>query len=132
MEKFSKSWLSSKARKKQRKFRFNAPLHTRRHMMSAHFSKELIKEYGRRSYPIRSGDKVKIMRGEFKNVMGKVEGIDAKEMKVFVTGAERSKGEGQPASKYPLDASNLKIISLDLSDKMRKAALDRTKKVKNG
>lgn len=125
---FNKVWLRSKARRKQRKFRFNAPLHVRRKLMSANLSEELQKDYGRRSFPVRIGDKVKVMRGEFKNIIGKVEGIDAKNMKAFVTGAERSKGEGQPASKYPIDASNLKIITLNLDDKMRKAALERTVK----
>jgi len=94
-------------------------------MMACHLNEELQKKYKKRSFPIRSGDKVKILRGEFKGKIGKVESVDTKKMKVFVEGAERSKGEGQAASKYPLDPSNLLIIELNLNDKKRKEALER-------
>lgn len=125
MKEFSKKWINSKAPRKQRKYRANAPKHLRRKMMAANLSAELRKKYGRRSFAIRSGDKVKIMRGEFAGKMGKVEGVDVKRMKIFVEGAEREKGEGQPASKYPIDPSNVKLISLELGDTKRKHALSR-------
>jgi len=125
MKTFSKSWISSKKPGKQRKYRANAPIHTKRKMMAGHLSKELIKEHSKRSFPLRVGDKVKVLRGEFKGTIGKIEQIDVKNMKVFVTGAEREKGEGQPASRRPIDASNIKIITLELGDKKRKAALER-------
>jgi len=127
MKKFSKSWISSKKPGKQRKYRANAPIHTKRKMMAGHLSAELRKEHKKRSFPLRVGDKVKVLRGEFKGKLGKVEQIDAKNMKIFVAGAEREKGEGQPASKRPIDPSNVKIITLELGDKKRKASLERGK-----
>jgi len=125
MKSFGRSWISSKAPRKQRKYRYNAPLHLKHKMVAAHLSEELRKKYKKRSFAVRVGDKVKIMRGEFKGTIGAVEEIDTKRMKVKVAGAERQKGTGQPARKYPLDPSNLKIIELDLKDKERKAALER-------
>jgi len=125
MKKFSKAWISSKAPKKQRKYRANAPLHLRRKMIAGHLSADLKKKHGKRAFPLRAGDKVKILRGDFKGTIGKVESIDAKKMKIYVTGAEREKGEGQPASKYPIAPSNIKIIDLDLTDARRKKALER-------
>jgi large subunit ribosomal protein L24 len=125
MKEFSKKWVSSKAPKKQRKYRANAPLHLRRKMIAAHLSSELRKKHGKRAFALRVGDKVKVVRGSYSGTIGKVEEVDVKNMKVYVSGAERKKGEGQPASRYPVDPSNLKIIGLELSDKRREEVLGR-------
>ncbi|MCD6381372.1 MAG: 50S ribosomal protein L24, partial [Candidatus Aenigmarchaeota archaeon] len=65
-KKFSKKWVSSKEPRKQRKYRYNAPLHIRQKLVSAHLTKELRNELGIRSLPVRKNDRVKIMRGKFK------------------------------------------------------------------
>ncbi len=127
MKEWSKSWINSKAPKKQRKYRYNAPLHIRAKLMSSHLVKELREKYRRRSMPIRKGDKVKILRGSFKSIIGEVEKVDRKNYKIYVKGAERKKAEGQPASPYPIDPSNVTIIELKLDDKKRKAILERSK-----
>ena len=128
MKNWSKSWIKSKAPKKQRKYRANAPLHLRHKMLAAHLNEELRKKYKKRSFPIRKGDKVKIVRGQFKGTIGEIERRDLKHYKVFVKGAEIKKREGQPPSTYPIDPSNVVIIDLKLEDKKRKAALERGKK----
>lgn len=125
MKTFSKKWVKSTAPGKQRKYRANAPLHLRRKMMAGHLSKELIEKHGKRAFPIRAGDKVKIMRGDFKGIIGKVDRVDVKKMKIYIVGAEREKGEGQPASKYPVDPSSVKIIDMDLTDARRKKSLEK-------
>ena len=125
MKKFSRAWISSKQPKKQRKYRAKAPLHLRHKMMAAHLNEELNKKYKKRSFPLRKGDKVKVLRGQFKGTIGEVEKRDTKNYKVFVKGAETKKQEGQPASPYPIDPSNVKIIDLKLEDKKRKEALER-------
>ena len=68
----------SKKPRKQRKFLKLAPLHIRRKMIAAHLSKELREKYKRRSIPVRKGDEVKIMRGEFKGMIGKIVKVDTK------------------------------------------------------
>ena len=74
--KFSISWKGSKQPRKQRKYRANATLHIRHKMISSNFSKELKKRYGKRNFPIRKGDNVKIMKGEFKGKTGKIDIIN--------------------------------------------------------
>ncbi|RLF98976.1 MAG: 50S ribosomal protein L24, partial [Candidatus Wolframiiraptor sp.] len=75
--------VSSKPRK-QRRLLYNAPLHILSKLMSAHLSPELREKYGRRSFSIRVGDRVKILCGEFKGVEGKVTGVDRKRQRVMV------------------------------------------------
>jgi len=70
---FSVKWIGSKQPRKQRKYRANAPLHIKRKFMSANLAKELRKRYGNRSFPLKKGDSIKIMRGEFKGKTGKIE-----------------------------------------------------------
>ena len=72
--------------RKQRKALYTAPLHIRRKIMSANLSKDLRADIGKRSLPIRVGDKVQVVRGDFKGHEGKVESIDAKRYKVTVEG----------------------------------------------
>jgi|FaiFalDrversion2_1042247.scaffolds.fasta_scaffold10397_2 large subunit ribosomal protein L24 len=118
---------SSKARK-QRKFLYNAPLHVRRKLLSAHLSKELQEKYKRRSFPVRVGDEVEVMRGEFKKRTGKVAKVDLKKYKVYIEGLTRKKVEGREKM-VPIHPSNLRIINLNLEDKKRVEALERKLKI---
>ncbi len=115
---FSRSWVSSTQPRKQRKYRYNLMLHLRHKLVSAHLSKELHKQYGLRSIIARVGDKVKVMRGQFKKIVGKIEKIDTKKAKAYVTGVELIKKDGSKA-KYPVHASNLLLLELNLDDKKR-------------
>jgi large subunit ribosomal protein L24 len=119
----------SKKPRKQRKFLFNAPLHLRRKMLSAHLSKELREKYKTRSMPVRKGDEVEIMRGEFKGKKGKVSRVDLKNYKVYIEGITRRKTTGAEVQ-VPIHPSNLRIISLNLNDKKRVEAIE--KKIKKG
>lgn len=121
---YSTKWKASKKPRKQRKYRFNAPLHTRRKFMAAHLSKELITKYQKRNIPIIKGDKVKIMKGQFKNKTGEITQIDIKKFKVYVDLAFVSKRDGTK-SFYPIYPANLLITELKLDDKKRKEALER-------
>ncbi len=122
---FSKKWIRSKQVRKQRKYVYNAPLHIRRKMMSVNLSKELREKYHRRSFPVRTGDKVLVISGQFKGLTGKVEKVMLKKYKVYVEKAEVTKRDGSKA-KYPIHPSNLRIIELNLDDKRRVDALERT------
>lgn len=124
MKKFSKSWKSSKKAKKQRKFRFNAPLHIKGKFLSSHLSKELRAKYKRRNTRVRVGDKVKIAVGQFKGKNGKVERALIKRCKVYVTGIEIIKKDGTKLM-YGLEPSNLIIVELNIEDKERIKALER-------
>jgi len=123
-KKFSKKWKSSKQPRKQRKYRANAPLHIRHKMMAAHLSKELREKYKKRSFPVRKGDKVKVLRGQFKGTIGEIERVDMKNYKVYIKGVEMKKKEGQKIQ-YPVSPSNLMALTLNLEDKKRVKALER-------
>jgi len=122
--KFSNSWIKSKQPRKQRKYRYNAPLHIRQKFVGAHLSKELRKKYGRRSMGLRKGDNIKVMRGQFKDKTGKIDEVSVKRTLVYVKGIEVSKRDGTKA-RYPLHPSNLIITEVDMDDKMRNKVLGR-------
>jgi len=118
----------SKKPRKQRKFLYNAPLHIRRKMISAHLSKELREKYKRRSFPLRKGDEVKVMRGEFKGTIGKIVRVNTKKYKVYVDTVKKKRSVG---TEYlvPISPSNLMITRLNLEDKYRLKMLERGKNV---
>ncbi|MEM3405648.1 MAG: 50S ribosomal protein L24 [Candidatus Pacearchaeota archaeon] len=122
-KKFSIKWKSSKQKRKQRKYRFNAPLHIRKKLISANLSKELRKKYNRRSFPLRKGDLVKIMRGSFKGKSGKIEKINLKKLKVSIEGIQKQKKDGTKINIW-FDPSKLQIIELNLEDKKRLKKLE--------
>lgn len=115
---FSTHWVSSKQVRKQRKYRYNAPLHLRRKFLSAILSKELRKKYNKRNVPLKKGDEVLVMRGKFAKKKGKIIEIDTKKSRVVVEGINRSKLDGTKVNVY-FNASNLMIQSVETSDKKR-------------
>ena len=128
-QKFSVSWTGSKQPRKQRKFRANAPLHLRRKMISVSLSKNLREKHDKRNFPVRKGDNVSIMRGEFKGKSGKIESVNMKKMKVVIDGIYRTKKDGSKVA-VMFEPSNLQIKELVLEDKKRKVSLERKASVK--
>ena len=124
--KFSISWKASKQPRKQRKYLANAPLHIRKKFVRVHLSKELRKKYGKRNIQIKKGDNVKIMKGKFKNKIGKIIEVDLKRSRIIIEGIQVKKQDGSMA-KVPLKASNLQIIELNLNDKKRSGKLEMKK-----
>ena len=114
---------SSKPRK-QRKFLYTAPLHLRREILSTHLSKELREKYKRRALTLRKGDEIQIMRGKFKGKTGKVARVNYKKYRVYVEGITRKRTVGTEAQ-VSLHPSKLKIVNLNLDDKMRQKILER-------
>lgn len=121
---FSNSWKSSKQPRKQRKYLFNSPIKIRHKFLSAHLTRELIKKYNRRSIPLRKGDEVKILRGQFRGKKGKIEDVDLKNLKVFIENIQHTKNDGTKTF-FPLHPSNLIITDLNLTDKKRRAIFER-------
>ena len=116
--------VKSKQPRKQRKALFKAPLHKRQKLVSVHLSPELRAEFGIRSLPVRKDDTVRILRGMMRDIEGKVTEVNLKKIKVFVDGTTREKADGSTVN-LPIHPSNLMIIKLNLSDKRRKAILER-------
>ena len=104
--------------RKQRKARYNAPAHARGKYLSASLSKDLKEKLGKKSLPVRSGDKVRVVRGDFKGHEGKVLTVDYGSYKVTIEEVTLAKPDGTTTF-LPVDPSNLVIIDADLSDDRR-------------
>jgi len=116
--------IKTKKPSKQRKLLYNAPYHVRGKIMAAPLSEELRKEYGCRSLPIRSGDTVRILRGDYKDYEGRVTRVDRKKYRVYVDGVTREKADGTTVP-VPIHHSKVEIIKLNIDDKWRKRILER-------
>jgi len=124
LQKFSKKWKASTQPRKQRKYRYSAPAHIRIKFLRAPLSKELRKKHNKRATLVRKGDKVKILRGQFKGKSGKVESVDSKREKLYIENIQLQKTDGSK-SHYPIHPSKVQITELKLDDKKRSESLKR-------
>lgn len=114
--------LGSAKPTKQRKAVWAAPLHRRHKLMSAHLTLNLMERYGRRALPLRKGDTVRILRGDYKGMEGKIAKVDLKKLKVTVDGVTKEKADGTTIH-VPIAPSHLMITKLNLEDKWRSQRL---------
>ncbi len=119
----------SKQPRKQRYHLFNAPLHVRQKLMTAPLSPELRAKMGVKRLPVRKGDTVRILRGDWKGHEGKVVRVSLKKMRIYVEGATMKRADGTPRY-YPIHPSNVMIIKLDLSDKRRLEIIERKREAR--
>jgi len=100
--------------------------------MSANLSKELRKKYGKRNFPLRKGDVVKIMRGKFKKKTGKILVVDRKRTKIEIEGIQMKKQDGSKAN-VKFNPSVLQISELILEDRRRMESIaNPIKKIEKG
>ena len=116
--------VSSKQPRKQRRARFKAPLHLRHKFISAPLSRELRERYNRRSFPVRKGDTVRVLRGDDKGAEGKVRSVDLKRERITIEGVVIARADMSEVPR-PVHPSNVMITKLDLKDERRAAALER-------
>jgi large subunit ribosomal protein L24 len=114
---------------KQRRMLYQAPDHIRYKLFSAPLSAELQASHGVKTLPVRSGDTVRIMRGDHKGFEGKISKIDRGNYRIYVEGLTREKVDGT-AIFVPVHPSKVRIIGLTLDDKWRKKIMERKKKAK--
>ena len=110
--------LGVKKPSKQRRLLYQSPAHRIRKLLSAPLSNDLRKSQGRRSYPVRKGDTVKIMRGDFAGIEGKITKVDTHRQRIFVEGVQREKVAGT-SENVSVHSSKVVITKLDLDDKWR-------------
>ena len=100
--------------------------------MGASLSKELRKKHNTRSVSVRKGDEVKIMKGEFKGKIGKINKVNIKKQRVAIEGMQNKKKDGTKINVY-FNSSNLQIQNL-VEDKRRfkkiKDSKEKPKKIK--
>jgi len=109
---------------KQRKMFFNAPLHKKRKWIAAHLEESLLLKYDRRSLPVVKGDTVRVMRGSFRGHEDKVVRVNVKKGYIEIEGITMSKADGNKIAK-PIHPSNVMITKLNLTDRWRRAKLEK-------
>lgn len=111
---------------KVRKNAHLSPLHKRSNLLpTAALSSELKTKYARNSVRVRIGDSVKLLRGEYSGIEGKVQKVFPKEGSVSVEGITREKIAGGNTS-VKIHTSNVVVTGLSLSDKWRRTAVEGT------
>lgn len=110
--------MKSSQPRKQRKFRYQAPLHIKHKFLSAMLSPELREKHGIKSIPVRVGDTVKVMRGDYKGTQGKVTGVNLKKTTIYIDGVTVPKSDGTEVPR-PIHPSNVMITRLETKDKLR-------------
>ena len=111
---------------KQRKTRYSAHNQKKHKLLAAPLSSELRTTYGRRSIPVRTGDTVRIVRGDFSGVEGKISDIDTARQRLFVEGVTREKVAGT-SEKVSVHCTKVMITRLNLDDKWRADSLKEPK-----
>jgi large subunit ribosomal protein L24 len=112
---------------KQRKLIYEAPAHLRHKLLASHLSSELRAPHLIRSLPVRMGDTVRVIRGDHKNVEGKITRVDLTRYRIYVEGLTREKVDGTTIF-VPIHPSKVIITHLNLDDKWRRNILERKKK----
>ncbi len=110
--------------RKQRKALYTMPHHLRHKLLTAPLSRELREKYGFRNLPVRTGDRVRVMRGDYKGIEGKVIRVDRGRGRVYIDTVTRKKVDGSTVN-VPIHASKVMIVELDLSDRWRKRIIER-------
>ena len=117
--------MKSKHPRKQRKALYNIPLHRRKTLVVALLDEKLRSKNKKRSLPIRKGDTVQLMWGDFKGHKGKVVKVNLKRGRIFVEGITVQKADGSEKF-YPVHSSNVKIVKLMKKDEKRNASIKRS------
>ena len=118
-----KTDMKSSQPRKQRKSLASVSHHKLSRHMAAPLSPDLAKKHARRSLPVRKGDQVKVVRGDYKGMEGKIKETRRRQMTVLLENVSIKKVDGT-SKEVPTHVSNVMITSLDLSDKRRKSLLE--------
>jgi len=95
----------------------------------ATLSKDLRKKYPRRSARIMVNDTVKVIRGEYKGLTGKVAKISTESNSIAIEGNKKEKLKGEKIDVY-IHSTNTIITSLNTDDKWRIKILEKKPKSK--
>ena len=92
-------------------------------------SKDLRKKYSRRSARIMLDDTVKVIRGEYKGITGKVSKISTNSNSIAIEGNKKEKLKGDKIDVY-IHTTNVIITALNTDDKWRLKILEKKSKSK--
>ena len=92
--------------------------HKRDKLLGANLSANLREQRKKRSMRVIKGDTVRILRGEYVGIEGKVEKVNTERSTLSIEGVQRDKIRGGNV-KVQVHASNVQIISLNTDDDYR-------------
>ena len=95
----------------------------------APISKDLRKKYSRRSARIMLDDTVKVIRGEYKGITGKISKISTERNSIAIEGNKKEKLKGDKVDVY-IHTTNVIITALNTDDKWRLKILEKKPKSK--
>ncbi|MHA1805597.1 MAG: 50S ribosomal protein L24 [Promethearchaeota archaeon] len=109
--------VASKKPRKQRKALFNAKNHHRSKLMTTRLADFLRDTYGIKRVPVKVGDSVRVIKGEFKNFEGTVLEVLPKRQRVKIKECVFDKADGTQFNP-PIHVSNLIITKFGDEKKM--------------
>ncbi len=102
---------------------YNATLFLKSSLLCSHLSKDLQQKYSKNSIRVTEGDTVRVMRGEFKGVTGKITQVSTDKNGVAVEGIKKEKLKGGNLDVF-IHTSNLLVTDLNTEDKWRQSKLE--------
>src|SRR5579885_3492249 len=100
-----------------------APMHLVSKQLAAPLSDELQQKYHKSNARVVEGDSVKVLRGEFKGIEGKVTSVSTEKRGIAIEGIKREKLKGGNVDIY-IHPSNVIVTALNLEDKWRQNRLE--------
>ena len=100
--------------------------HKRDKFLGANLSENLREQHNKRSMRVIKGDTVRILRGEYVGIEGKVEKVNTEKSTLSIEGVQREKIRGGNV-KVQVHASNVQIISLNTDDHYRINGITKSK-----
>jgi len=101
---------------------YRAPHARRSKQLGSPLSQELRKKYGKRSMRVILGDTVKVLRGEYRGIDGKVSKISTQSGNLAIEGVKKEKSKGEKFDVL-IKTSKVIITGLNLDDHWRKTKL---------
>ena len=102
---------------------YRATYRVRSNQLGSALSKDLQKKYGKRSIRVVEGDSVKVVRGEYKDVDGKISKVSTSTSSISIEGIKKEKGQGDKFDVL-IHASNVVVTSLNTNDSWRISKLE--------
>jgi large subunit ribosomal protein L24 len=100
------------------------PKHLTERRLRSPLSRALREKLGTRNLRVIAGDTIKVIRGEYSGIEGKVEKVNMKRGSLAIEGIQREKVRGGNV-KVEINSTNVVITDLDLGDKYRQALIQR-------
>lgn len=102
---------------------YQATAFVKNKQLASHLSAELRKKYTKRSVRIIEGDTIRVLRGEFRGVTGKITKVSTSKNGVTIEGVKKEKLKGGNLDVY-IHPSNLIVTDLNTEDKWRQNKLE--------